>query len=246
MASRKKFLFPGGNALRAVLSIFILCPFWVSLVFAAPSQRDAGSGAAAKLIRGKGCDGCHRFSPEEPGGAAKGPDLFFSGNKFQKEWLTEFLQKPVVIRKAGYITDPGFLEGKPAAPQPHAALPPAEARTAAEYLLSLKLPEFSEGVVDGEPLSKASRAKIKTLFERNYGCSACHEAVNLAGKTHGGVSGPSLVDAGNRLTADWIFHWLKEPGKFLEKGRMPRFKLEDDEIVKLAKYVMTMKKENLK
>ncbi|MBI4389436.1 MAG: cytochrome c, partial [Nitrospinae bacterium] len=97
-----------------------------------------------------------------------------------------------------------------------------------------------------EPLSKGNRAKVKILFERNYGCSACHETINLAGKVHGGVSGPSLADAGNRLTAGWVSQWLKDPKMFQKKGRMPAFKLDDETAAQLVKYILSMKKETLK
>ncbi|MBI5427839.1 MAG: cytochrome c [Nitrospinae bacterium] len=206
-----------------------------------------GAWAGPALIKEKGCDACHRFSPRDAATpeSARGPDLFYAGNKFREKWLVEFLHKPAVVRKAGYITDPGFLEGKPEAP-PHVAAPLDEAKTLAGYLTTLKLPGIEEPAGDIDPLSKGNRAKVKILFERNYGCSACHETINLAGKIHGGVSGPSLVDAGNRLTAGWVSRWLKDPKLFLEKGRMPAFKLDDETAAQLVKYILSMKKENLK
>lgn len=209
-------------------------------ILAAPAETES---SLPSLVREKKCDECHRFSPSVSKDAGKGPDLFFAGNKFQKPWLIEYLQKPEVLRKTGYITDPGFL--RESAVSPHTMLSPKEAGAVADYLMTLKLPDLSKAV-DDEPLSKGSRARIRVLFERDYGCSACHEAINLAGKIRGGVSGPSLVDAGNRLTADWIFHWLKTPRTFLDKGRMPVFQLTDDATIEITKYIMTMKKENLK
>ena len=74
-----------------------------------------------------------------------------------------------------------------------------------------------------EPLSKGQRAKIKYKFERTFSCISCHQSLNLAGKVRGGVSGPSLVNAGNRLQADWIVNWLKTPEAYMVKGRMLMF-----------------------
>jgi mono/diheme cytochrome c family protein len=79
------------------------------------------------------------------------------------------------------------------------------------------------------------------LFERQFGCIACHEALNLAGQVRGGVSGPSLVDAGLRLKPDWIFHWLKTPKKFLPKGRMPLFELDEETVVLMTKYILSIR-----
>ena len=222
------------NTLRSILALAL----WLI------SHAEAFA-AAPDLIKEKKCDTCHRFAPDSPKPASDGPNLFFAGDKFQKDWLAAYLQKPDIIRKAGHAGDPGFLQGQPALGNPHVSLSAEEARALADYLLTLKIPGPAFAV-DMEPLSGGNKAKIKSLFERDYGCSACHETINLAGKIHGGISGPSLVDAGNRLNADWVFRQLKTPKEFLDKGRMPVFQLEDDVIVQLARYIMTMKKENLR
>lgn len=219
-------------------SLTVIICFW----FVSQATAFAATSGTPPFMEKK-CISCHRFSAETAKDAATGPDLLYAGDKFQKAWLVAYLQKPEIIRKAGYTTDPGFLRGESSVQ--HIALSPEEAKVAANYLLTLKLPA-TDGKVDNEPLSKGNRARIKVLFERDYGCSACHETINLAGKVHGGISGPSLIDAGNRLTADWVSQWLKSPKMFLDKGRMPVFQLEDDMIVRIAKYLMTMKKENLK
>ena len=103
------------------------------------------------------------------------------------------------------------------------------------------MPTLAKGIVDDVPLTKGNKVKIKILFERNYGCIACHEGINLAGKARGGISGPSLANAGNRLTADWVFNWLKTPHNFITSGRMPYYNLDDESAIKLSKYIMTLK-----
>ena len=101
-------------------------------------------------------------------------------------------------------------------------------------------------VIDSKPLSKGQRARAKIRFERDYGCTACHQAINLAGKSRGGISGPSLVDAGNRLNADWIYRWLMNPRAYILKRRMPIYKLNPEEAAFMVKYIMTLKTENLR
>ena len=200
------------------------------------------------LVKQKGCDTCHRFSPDAGDAPRKAPALFYAGDKFQAAWLREYLKHPTVIRQAGYITDPGFLLGKPTTAQPHPALSGEEAEAMANYLLSLKIPGPAAGGVDKKPLSKGERAKAKIIFERNYGCTSCHKAIDLARKPRGGISGPSLVDAGNRLQADWVYRWLRNPKQFLPRGRMPVFGFEEreEDLRLITKYLMTLKKENLK
>ncbi len=206
----------------------------------------APGAANPELLAEKSCDRCHWFASNKPGDGTNGPHLYFAGDKFQKAWLIKFLQKPEIIRKAGYIYDPGFLEKRPALDQPHPTVSEKEAKIIADYLALLKIPGLEHGAVDDVPLTRGKRARAKIKFERNYGCISCHEAINLAGKVRGGVSGPSLVNAGNRLTADWVYHWLKSPERFKPKSRMPVYKIEEADLVLIVKYLMTLKRENLK
>jgi len=201
------------------------------------------SPVKADLISPKkyGCSSCHRFTAEKSPKPRKAPDLFYAGDKFQKPWLEKFLQTPVVIRKAGTSTDPDFLKASSTPAPPHPTLSMEEALAMADYLLSLSMPGLAKNKVDDVPLTKGSKVRIKILFERNYGCIACHEGINLAGQARGGISGPSLANAGNRLTADWVFNWLKTPEKFVARGRMPFFNLDDESAIKLTKYIMSLK-----
>ncbi len=213
-------------------------PFAMSLgflIWVSPVQADS------TLTEKHGCSSCHRFSAEASKEPAKTPDLFYAGNKFQKPWLEKFLQSPVVVRKVGTSTDPDFLKQPLTSTPPHPSLTEKEALAMADYLMSLTLPDLSQGTVDDVPLTKGTRVRVKILFERNYGCIACHEGINLAGQARGGISGPSLANAGNRLAADWVFHWLKTPKKFIAKGRMPYFNLDDESAVKLTKYILSLK-----
>ncbi|MGY8759772.1 MAG: hypothetical protein ACKVK9_01420, partial [Nitrospinaceae bacterium] len=100
--------------------------------------------------------------------------------------------------------------------------------------------------VNPEPLSKGLRAKIKYQFERTFGCISCHQSLNLAGKVRGGISGPSLVNAGNRLQADWVSDWLKTPETYIAKSRMPSYKMEPATLEQFTRFLMTLKKENIK
>jgi mono/diheme cytochrome c family protein len=107
--------------------------------------------------------------------------------------------------------------------------------------MTLRLPNLEAGKVNDEPLSKAESVRAKMLFERSFGCISCHRALNLVGKVRGGVSGPSLVNSGLRLKPDWIFHWLKTPQKFMYKGRMPVFNLNEETATRLTKYILSIR-----
>ncbi|MZH02223.1 MAG: c-type cytochrome [Nitrospinae bacterium] len=198
--------------------------------------------ANAGVLEDKNCGSCHRLKAEDSEKSFSGPDLHYAGNKFQEEWLKQYLKKPEVIRPAGFVTDPGFVK-KDDLP-PHIASSEKDANTMTRELMSLKI--SSPTPVALEPLSKGLRARIKYQFERTFGCISCHQSLNLTGKVRGGISGPSLVNAGNRLQADWIADWLKTPETYTAKMRMPRYKMEPVTLNQFTQFLMTLKKENIK
>jgi len=192
--------------------------------------------AEPREIGTNGCRECHRLSSKEKQ-SDKGPDLFYAGDKFYKNWLNKFLQSPKVIREVNFFLGPDFLSKKYKASSPHVALAEESAGRVVNFLMRLRLPNLEVGKVNKEPLSKGERAQTKILFERHFGCISCHRALNLVGKVRGGVSGPSLVNSGLRLKPDWIFHWLKTPQKFMYEGRMPVFDLDEETTIRITKYI---------
>ena len=196
--------------------------------------------AEPEEIDTNGCRECHRLSSKEKK-SDKGPDLFYAGDKFYKNWLNKFLQSPTVIREMNFFSGSDFLSEKANASEPHVALTKEGAKRVANFLMTLRLPNLEAGKVNEEPLSKAESARAKMLFERSFGCISCHRALNLVGKVRGGVSGPSLVNSGLRLKPDWIFHWLKTPQKFMYKGRMPLFNLDEETTIRLTKYILSIR-----
>jgi len=205
---------------------------------------DPSIHASEEQIDSLKCTRCHRFDKTQD--PKNGPDLFFAGNKFQKDWLIGFLQAPEVIRKAGPSADPGFLKGQPEYQPPHPSVKKEDALSLADFLMSLKLDNLEPVAVNPEPLSKVEKVKTKILFERDHSCIACHESVNLVGNPRGGISGPSLLTAGNRLQASWVYLWLKQPETFQPKSRMPRAHLDEKALINLTRYVLSHKKDSSK
>jgi hypothetical protein len=196
----------------------------------------------ASLIQEKKCSECHRLSKD--GTRKSGPDLFYAGNKFQASWLEQYLQTPTTIRSTGGTRDPGFLKGVPESIQKHPVLSKKDAGLITQELMAITLFDLPEEINHLEPLTKGQKAKIKYQFERTFSCISCHQSLNLARKVRGGISGPSLVNAGNRLQARWVANWLKSPAMFLDKSRMPVYKMEDVTRLQLSQFIMTLKNEN--
>ena len=196
----------------------------------------------ASLIEEKKCSVCHRLSKIEV--AKIGPDLFYAGNKFQPTWLLQYLQKPLTIRKAGTSSNPDFLKGE--FENSHPVLSKKDAIQITQELMTMILSEMPDETINLKVLSKGQIAKTKYEFERTFSCISCHQSLNLAGKPRGGISGPSLIDAGNRLQASWVAQWLKNPKMFSEKNRMPIYKMNDETRLRFTQFIMALKKENLR
>jgi cbb3-type cytochrome oxidase cytochrome c subunit len=196
----------------------------------------------ASLIQEKKCSECHRLSNDEA--EKNGPDLFYAGNKYQASWLKQYLQNPITIKITGGVGDPGFLKGMPVNSRKHIALPKEEAEQIAQELMVLTPFVLPKEVDHFEPLTNGQKAKIKYQFERTFGCISCHQSLNLAGKVRGGISGPSLINTGNRLQATWVASWLKSPKMFANKSRMPIYKMEDEARLQLTQFLMTLRNES--
>ncbi len=137
------------------------------------------------------CSSCHALEkPAAPSverlWSRKGPDLWYAGAKFNRDWLVKWLQKPTTIRPGGVMW---FNHAKP-----------------------------------GEPRDTLDTASLPT-----------HPAVE------GGVTGPQLYDAGDRLQPDYVQAYMKDPQAFDRFVWMPRLGLSDPDLQRITAYITTLK-----
>ena len=208
------------------------------LTFAAtPGLADAAAGKAA--FDAANCGECHYTTgPAKEKTIAdqlakKGPELWYAGSKFQKEWLAGWLAEPTPIRslKFGSLTEKN--------PGGHPKLAGAEAASVTDFLMSLTSKDVEAGVIKPK-----KGAKGRLIFTKKMPCTGCHQyPAKKKAKFKGGNSGPTLVGAGKRLNPDWVYAYLKTPKIFKPVKRMPVFAgiLKDKEMKDVAAYVATFK-----
>jgi mono/diheme cytochrome c family protein len=169
------------------------------------------------------CQSCHAVAPTKKVaikemGPIKGMPLWFAGSKFNKEWLKTWLASPQPIFKVKW----GTLE-KDA--YDHPAVDASEAGELSEYLMTLVDDQVKTATATPLPKSRGKRrsflSRTAQLFEKHQGCYACHRYLNKRGQELGGFTGPSLVAAGQRLQADWVFAFLENPRKYYPNGKCP-------------------------
>lgn len=143
--------------------------------------------------------------------ARKGPELWYAGSKFNRPWLETWLSKPDPIRQMKYNS---LIDRNPG---DHVALSAADATQVADFLMSLT----SDVVIAGAIEPKAN-PKGRQIFRTQMPCGGCHQYEDRR-TVFGGVSGPTLVGAGERLNPDWILAYLKDPTVFKPVRMMPDF-----------------------
>lgn len=210
----------------------------------------ATAAGGKKIIDDNRCASCHKMKGPAAAtlaevAARKAPDLFYAGSKFQKDFLVSFLQAPYRIRPAGTVyvnfISPGkegdVIRSPPLCPS---KLSTSDAEAAAGYLMTLKASDMEEGVYkEGERFSKI-RAKI--IFTKNAVCIGCHQ-MKKRGKVTGGLSCPTLYNAGTRLSGDWVYSFIKDPQHWDPKVWMPKRKFKERTLKLLTNYIMSMKEE---
>ncbi len=156
------------------------------------------------------------------------PDLGHEGSKFNRDWLFQFLKNPTKIRPVGYMP-------LTKARMPNFNLTDEDAGALTEYLMTLKEDRFS--VVSNLDQGEKAVSEGAALFSDIYGCDGCHKT-ELKGE--GGIVGPNLSIAKNRLKPEWIYAWLKNPQAIRPDSPMPNFGLPEADIRYLMAYILSL------
>ena len=192
------------------------------------------------------CASCHQLDRNESGTAYTAPPLFYAGNKYRQEWLEEWLQTPYRLRPAGgfyadhVITKDGIDSVDEASLEEHVAVDGATAAELADWLMSLTpMDDLLTESGDYEPGSVSPRMGAMD-FVKFKGCGGCHRDT----PEYGGLSGPELYTAWQRLQPQFIVSFIKDPRAWNPDSAMPNRALNDGQIHKLADYLKILTNED--
>lgn len=194
----------------------------------------AGPEEGKSVFEARNCVECHytegpaRETSIDDQLAKTGPELWYAGDKFRRDWLAAWLAEPLPIRPLQYNSLTEENAGD------HVALGAGEAADVADFLMGLRSGEVEAGTVEPK-----TDAKGRLIFTKNMPCSGCHTYPGRRGVLTGGRSGPSLAEAGRRLNPDWILAYLQKPEVFKPVKMMPVFVglLSDKDMEAVARYV---------
>ncbi|MCI5106190.1 MAG: c-type cytochrome [Pseudomonadales bacterium] len=192
------------------------------------------------------CASCHQLDRSEGNTAHAAPPLFYAGNKYRQEWLEQWLQAPYRLRPAGgffadhVITEDGIDSVDEASLQDHMAVDSSKAADIADWLMSLTpMDDLLAASSDYQPGSVSPRMGAMD-FVKFKGCGGCHRDT----PEYGGLSGPELYTAWQRLQPQFIVSFIKDPRAWNPDSAMPSRGLNDGQIHKLADYLKILTNED--
>ena len=188
-----------------------------------PGSNYEPAGSAGRLMRDLNCFSCHSINGR---GGDMAPDLTWEGSAVQRDWLLKFFKNPNTLRPALIRRMPKFN------------VTDAEAATLTDYIMTAyQTPAFDRDSIHSDSDSAAIE-QGRQLFYSKYDCQSCHV---VDPKTDKGYIGPTLTQAGERLSAAWVFQWLKGP-QLLRPGTIePDWKMSDADAMSLTAFLMAQK-----
>jgi mono/diheme cytochrome c family protein len=196
-----------------------------SLLVPAPPESDyQPAGKAGKLMSDLACFSCHRINGH---GGDMAPDLTWEGSSVQRDWLVQFFKNPGTVRPALIRRMPRFN------------LADAEVNELTDYIMTV----YQSPMIDRDsmPLSGYPQGQVelgKNLFYGKYSCQACHIVDT---KNDKGYIGPTLTHVGSRLTAAWIYQWMKDPQSLRADTIEPNRAMSDEDARALTAFLMSQK-----
>lgn len=175
----------------------------------------------------------------------KAPTLHYAGHKYQPQWLQDWLQNPRPITPSGgsywadnvVVTDEGD-EVDESKLQAHVSLDAETAEKVTAYMMTLQPYPHLIGENDYLP-KKVPLLFAQKDFRKFKGCAACHRDE----ADFGGVTGPELYSAMQRLQPAYIYSFTANPTAWEPHTMMPQKQLNEASVLKLMNYLHTIAEE---
>jgi mono/diheme cytochrome c family protein len=166
---------------------------------------------------------------------ADAPSLEATGKRFSRKWVENYLLAPTDLR-----------------PHLHQFMPRLDiSKEQAKDIAAYLVPD-ADGPASTTAVAKADLGKGRQLLE-SKGCGACHAMTGVAAVPSSNPPAmgakefdrahklaPDLRFARDRMSADKMIAWLKDPKAVKADSAMPKIALTDAEIVDVAGYLLTV------
>lgn len=180
-----------------------------------------------------GCHGCHLV--EGYGELPKiGPYLRRVAAKADPSWMVRWVTNPHQFRP--HTRMPNFLFNE------------AEGEAVAAYILAASKEEGEEWLrTHPEPAgidpTDAELVEQGRILVNSLGCRGCHgigpdQTATVIGQNKDFA--PNLGRIAEKVSARWLYHWLKNPRDYSPVTAMPSLRLSDEEAKAITAYLMTL------
>lgn len=185
------------------------------------------------LVKTLGCAGCHKIQGYTDLRKV-GPDLSRVSAKLEGPWMEKWIRDPRGFRPTTKMPKIFDLQ--------NVNSPEDIARgTVAIHGISQYLLHHSEETSYPDPPVPGDATRGKSLVEKT-GCKACHvvgDDDDYGQQYDLRNFGPNLNDIGSKLSAGWLFEWVKNPEQYYPETLMPNLRLTDQEAADITAYLMT-------
>lgn len=211
------------------------------------------------LIKQNGCNACHHIE-SIPKDYNVGPDLTKVYQKFDKDWTFKWIKNPQSFRYNTMM--PHFFE------QDNNSSPEMIKRNNAEIYAITEYLYKDNDYTQSNSSAYLGDMESGEILVNAIGCMGCHQieenTVEYEPETneyefylseHGydieettnhnllDQQGPNLIGLGSKVSAEWLYEWLKNPKNYWEKTRMPNLRLSDQEAKDITAYLLSFRNE---
>lgn len=180
------------------------------------------------LMITRGCIGCHKVKGLV-GLTKAGPALYRIKGKLKKEFVEKWVWSPKSFNPAARM--PSFFQQSNNSDDDSLAKNKAEMISIVDYLY-----DHSQDYTPNQAAPPGSAAAGKKLF-KEVGCLACHGIDDVT--SHHADFAPDLSGTGSKLSASFVYTWIKNPQHFNPETRMPSLRLSDAEAADITAYLMS-------
>ncbi len=181
-----------------------------------------------------GCHGCHLTKGFE-NFPKVGPDLRHVSSKVTKEWAMKWIENPKAFRPTTRM--PRYFHNTNNSLPEDVSRSRVEIRAMVEFIFARSEP------IQYPASTQTGNAENGKRLVQEIGCVGCHLTEGEAPKIMNTRRrfGPPLIKLGSKTTAEWLYHWLKEPRHYSVQTRMPNMRLSDEEALDITAYLLSLR-----
>jgi len=215
------------------------------------SNAYAGAVEGFKVIEKQNCAACHNLTGQINAQTValwrKGPDLYYAGDRYNQDWIEKWLQHPKHVRPAGVDYMTHVQTGKKwdivrkDSLKDHMALNAKDAKNVASALAELRSKSALLKAENYDP-DASFGAMGDMMFDKVNGCMACHSIE----PGYGGLSGPELYTAAERLKPEYMLSYIRDPQAWNHRTWMPKRVLSEEDMQKMVNYIISLSADSKK